>query len=230
MLVAYAGLLALTYQRLAATPTGLLPQLDRGYFIAAFQLPPGSTLDRSDAIVRKASELMLDQPGVRDAVAFVGFDGATFTNAPNTGVIFVALKSFEERKKLGVNKDQILAGATRQDVRAARGLRVRARAALGARHRHRWRPQGLCAGPRGTRPAGARRRRPGRWPAPPGRFQASSSRSRCSTRARRRSMPTSTAPRPSSSACRSPACSRRSRSTWARPSSTTSIFSAAPTA
>ena len=109
MLVAYAGLLALTYQRLAATPTGLLPQIDRGYFIAAFQLPPGSTLDRSDAIVRKASELMLDQPGVRDAVAFVGFDGATFTNAPNTGVIFVALKSFEERKKLGVNKDQILA-------------------------------------------------------------------------------------------------------------------------
>jgi multidrug efflux pump subunit AcrB len=30
MLVAYAGLLALTYQRLAATPTGLLPQIDRG--------------------------------------------------------------------------------------------------------------------------------------------------------------------------------------------------------
>ena len=109
VLLAYAGLLGLTYYRLAATPTGLVPQLDRGYFIAAFQLPPGSTLDRSDAVVRKASEIMLSRPGVRDAVAFVGFDGATFTNAPNTGVIFVALKSFEDRKKLGVTKDQILA-------------------------------------------------------------------------------------------------------------------------
>ncbi len=109
VLLAYAGLLGLTYYRLAATPTGLVPQLDRGYFIAAFQLPPGSTLDRSDAVVRKASEIMLSRPGVRDAVAFVGFDGATFTNAPNTGVIFVALKSFEDRKKLDVTKDQILA-------------------------------------------------------------------------------------------------------------------------
>jgi hydrophobe/amphiphile efflux-1 (HAE1) family protein len=108
VLLAYAGLLGLTYYRLAATPTGLVPQLDRGYFIAAFQLPPGATLDRSDAVVRRASEIMLAEPGVRDAVAFVGFDGATFTNAPNTGVIFVALKSFEDRKKLGVTKDQIL--------------------------------------------------------------------------------------------------------------------------
>ena len=39
-------------------------------------------------------------PGVEHAVAFVGFDGATFTNAPNTGVIFVTLKPFEERRDL----------------------------------------------------------------------------------------------------------------------------------
>ena len=41
--------LFLTYNRLATTPTGLIPQLDRTYFIAAFQLPPGSTLERTDA-------------------------------------------------------------------------------------------------------------------------------------------------------------------------------------
>ena len=95
--------------RLAATPTGLIPQLDRAYLIAAMQLPPGSTLERTDA--RGA-------PGVRHhrcrgrasthAVAFVGFDGATFTNAPNTGVIFVTLKPFEERAA-GITKDMILA-------------------------------------------------------------------------------------------------------------------------
>jgi hydrophobe/amphiphile efflux-1 (HAE1) family protein len=108
MLIGYVGLLALTAYRLAATPTGLVPQLDRGYFIAVFQLPPGSTLDRSDAVVRQATDIILAEPGVRDSVAFVGFDGATFTNAPNTGVIFVALKTFEERKALGVSKDKIL--------------------------------------------------------------------------------------------------------------------------
>jgi hydrophobe/amphiphile efflux-1 (HAE1) family protein len=117
LLLAYAGLLYLTYDRLAATPTGLIPQLDRGYFISAYQLPPGSTLERSDAVVRKASEIILKQPGVEEAVAFVGFDGATFTNAPNTAVIFVGLEDFAKRIDKGVTKDQILAGL-RKDLSA----------------------------------------------------------------------------------------------------------------
>jgi len=107
MLVIYAGLVGLTWNRLAVTPTGLVPQLDRSYLIAAMQLPAGSTLERSDAVVRQASEIILSRPGVAHAVAFVGFDGATFTNAPNTGVIFVTLKPFAERR--GLSKDAILA-------------------------------------------------------------------------------------------------------------------------
>jgi len=106
-LVVYAGLLFFTYNRLASTPTGLVPQLDRGYFIAAMQLPPGSTLERADKLVRHASDLITNTPGVQNAVAFVGFDGATFTNAPNTGVIFVPLKPFDERAD--IPKDKILA-------------------------------------------------------------------------------------------------------------------------
>ncbi len=100
VLVVYAGLLFLTVNRLTSTPTGLIPQLDRSYFIAAMQLPPGSTLERADKLVRQASELIMGTPGVQNAVAFVGFDGATFTNAPNTGVIFVPLKPFAERRNI----------------------------------------------------------------------------------------------------------------------------------
>jgi hydrophobe/amphiphile efflux-1 (HAE1) family protein len=114
LLIAYAGLLYLTYDRLAKTPTGLIPQLDRTYFITALQLPPGSTLLRTDAVVRKATDLILQRPGVQAAVAFVGFDGATFTNAPNTGVIFVRLKTFEDRIKAGLTKDAILADLRKQ--------------------------------------------------------------------------------------------------------------------
>lgn len=112
LMIVYGGLIYLAYGLLVRTPTGLIPQLDRGYFIAAFQLPPGSALDRTDRVIRQASEILMMRPGVRDAVAFVGFDGATFTNAPNTGVIFIALKSFVERRHLGLHKDAIL-----QDLR-----------------------------------------------------------------------------------------------------------------
>ncbi len=107
ILVVYAGLLVLTGNRLLSTPTGLIPQLDRSYFIAAMQLPPGSTLERADRLVRQASDLIVATPGVAHAVAFVGFDGATFTNAPNTGVIFVPLKPFAERAN--IPKEKILA-------------------------------------------------------------------------------------------------------------------------
>lgn len=108
VLILYAGLLYATGHILSATPTGLVPQLDRGYFIAAFQLPPGSTLSRTDEVVRRASDVILSVPGVENSVAFVGFDGATFTNAPNTGVVFVRLKPFEDRIAQGLTTQSIL--------------------------------------------------------------------------------------------------------------------------
>lgn len=108
LLVAYGGLIYLAYDRLAATPTGLVPQLDRGYLIAAFQLPPGASLERTDAVIRKASDIILQRPGVLNSVAFVGFDGATFTNAPNAGVIFVTLKPFAERVAANLSSGRIV--------------------------------------------------------------------------------------------------------------------------
>ena len=108
MLILYAGLLGLTWHRIESTPAGLIPQLDRTYFIIAFQLPPGSTLARTDAVIRKASGILHKHKGVFATVQFVGLDGATFTNAPNAGVIFLRLASFEERAALGMTKDGIL--------------------------------------------------------------------------------------------------------------------------
>jgi len=114
MLVIYAGLILLAVNRLGATPTGLIPQLDRGYLIAAFQLPPGASLQRTDAVIRQAGDIIMHRPGVQSAVAFAGFDGATFTNAPNTGVIFVSLKPFSDRVPLGLSAPVIRADVQKQ--------------------------------------------------------------------------------------------------------------------
>jgi hydrophobe/amphiphile efflux-1 (HAE1) family protein len=108
MLVLYGCLIGLTYFQFARTPSGFIPALDRAYFIAAISLPPGATLERTDQVVRKAADLLLKRPGVAHAVAFAGFDGATFTNAPNAGVIFVTLKPFDQRVKAGLATATIL--------------------------------------------------------------------------------------------------------------------------
>ncbi len=117
VLVVYGGLIFLTYYQFVRTPTGFIPPLDRGYFITAFQLPPGSTLKRTDAVIQQASSVLLARKGVKHAVGFAGFDGATFTNAPNAGVIFVTMEDFADRVEQGLTADAILADLRAQMFR-----------------------------------------------------------------------------------------------------------------
>ncbi len=109
MVVIYAVLLGLTVWRFAATPTGFIPAQDQGYFIAVVQLPPGSSLSRTDRIVRQVVDAALDTKGVAHAAAFTGLDGTTFTNAPNAGTIFLPLIPFEERGKEHIKAQKVLA-------------------------------------------------------------------------------------------------------------------------
>jgi hydrophobe/amphiphile efflux-1 (HAE1) family protein len=97
MLLVYAGILAFGMNEFRKTPVGFIPQVDGGYLIAVVQLPPGSSLARTDAINRRVVDIALKTPGVAAAVNIVGFSGATFTNAPNSGAIFLVLKPFAER-------------------------------------------------------------------------------------------------------------------------------------
>lgn len=102
MFLIFAGLLGATGYMAQRVPTGFIPESDQGYAIVVVQLPEGAALDRTDAVMRQATEIALGTPGVSAAVAFAGFSGATFTNAPNQGVIFTTFESFEARGKAGL--------------------------------------------------------------------------------------------------------------------------------
>src|SRR6478672_211702 len=97
MLVVYAGIIAFGLNEFRKTPVGFIPQLDRGYLIIITQLPPAASLARTDEVNRQAVEIALSVPGIAHAVNIVGFSGATFTNAPNSGAVFVTLDPFEKR-------------------------------------------------------------------------------------------------------------------------------------
>jgi len=109
MMVLYAGLIALTGFQFTRTPTGFIPTADQGYLITVISLPPGASLARTDAIVRKATKVILDTPGVIHAVPFAGLDAPTFTNAPDAGTIFAGLAPFPERVAKGLSADRVLA-------------------------------------------------------------------------------------------------------------------------
>ncbi len=101
MLALFAGLLFGTSWMLQHVPTGFIPEMDQGYAIVVVQLPDSASLERTDAVIRQASEIALSVPGVTNAVAFSGFSGATFTNASNQGVLFTTFADFKERDKQG---------------------------------------------------------------------------------------------------------------------------------
>ena len=94
----YAGLMVLTWAGFAHTPTGFVPPQDKQYLVAFAQLPDAASLDRTESVIKRMSELALKQPGVANSIAFPGLSINGFTNSPNSGIVFVALKSFEERK------------------------------------------------------------------------------------------------------------------------------------
>ncbi|WP_156256258.1 efflux RND transporter permease subunit [Sandarakinorhabdus oryzae] len=97
VLIVYAALLGIAAWRFAATPGGFIPQQDQGYLIVAMQLPPGASLQRTDDVLRRATKIILDTPGMANTAGFAGFNGATFTNAPNAGAIFAVMKPYGER-------------------------------------------------------------------------------------------------------------------------------------
>ncbi|MFW9081572.1 efflux RND transporter permease subunit [Pseudomonas sp. P2757] len=97
-LLLYAGLMVLTFFGFAHTPTGFVPGQDKQYLVAFAQLPDASSLDRTEDVIKRMSDLALKQPGVESAVAFPGLSINGFTNSPNAGIVFVTLKPFDERK------------------------------------------------------------------------------------------------------------------------------------
>ncbi|ROQ29788.1 efflux RND transporter permease subunit [Gallaecimonas pentaromativorans] len=112
-LVLYAGLLALTGFSFNKVPSGFVPSQDKQYLVSFAQLPDAATLDRTEAVIRKMSEIALKHPGVEHAVAFPGLSINGFTNSSNSGVLFVTLKPFDER-----TTPDLSAGAIAADLNA----------------------------------------------------------------------------------------------------------------
>jgi len=97
-LLLYAGLIIVTLGLFKLVPGGFVPAQDKQYLIGFAQLPDGATLDRTEDVIRRMTDITLKTPGVEHAVAFPGLSINGFTNSSNSGIVFAALKDFDQRK------------------------------------------------------------------------------------------------------------------------------------
>ena len=109
MMVIYVALIAavgVLYMRL---PTSFLPNEDQGNLLVNIQLPPGATIERTQAVVEKVEGFMLQQPEVKSMVAVMGFSFSG--QGQNAGLAFVTLKDWSERKGAEHTADAIVGRA-----------------------------------------------------------------------------------------------------------------------
>ncbi|SFH67153.1 multidrug efflux pump [Collimonas sp. OK307] len=97
-LAVYAVLIGVTVLLFHTVPNGFIPAQDKQYLVGFAQLPDAASLDRTEDVMRKMSEIALKQPGVESAVAFPGLSINGFVNSPNSGIVFTTLKPFDERR------------------------------------------------------------------------------------------------------------------------------------
>ena len=109
VLLVYAVLIGVAGFQFARAPTGFIPEQDQGYLITVVQLPPGATLDRTEAVVKKAIDIIMSTPGVEHVAPFAGLDATTFTIASNAGTIFSGLPSLYNHEVKGLTAANVLA-------------------------------------------------------------------------------------------------------------------------
>ena len=91
-LAVYGGLVMLGIVGFKRVPAGFVPPQDKRYLVAIAQLPDAASLDRTESVIRRMTDIALKQDGIEHAVEFPGLSISAFANKPNAGVIFLGLK------------------------------------------------------------------------------------------------------------------------------------------
>jgi multidrug efflux pump len=131
VLLIYAGLLGLTYWGFKRTPTGFVPQQDKGYLVVNVQLPDSASVERTQRVMLRLEKIIRGAPQPSEPAAqaaagseadrdnFPGIAGVEHTvgvagqslilnaNAPNLGSMYILLKPFEERHGPNLSADAI---------------------------------------------------------------------------------------------------------------------------
>ena len=101
-LLVLAGVVVFIGAMFVITPTGFLPDEDRGALFVQVQLPDGATLTRTADVVRNLADELTQIPGVVSVMQVNGFSGE------NTAFVVVRLEPWSKRKSAKLSIDNII--------------------------------------------------------------------------------------------------------------------------
>lgn len=97
-LMLFVGIIVVAAGLFRVVPGSLAPDEDQGYVIGATFLPDGASITRTAATQEALSQRIAKHPAVSDVMSFSGFDILSGSNKTSSGVTFITLKPWDERK------------------------------------------------------------------------------------------------------------------------------------
>ena len=79
-------------------PAGFIPNEDQGMIYAILQMPPGSTLERTNDVSRRLQQLAEEVEGIHSVSSLAGYEILTEGRGSNAGTCIINLKDWSERK------------------------------------------------------------------------------------------------------------------------------------
>jgi len=79
-------------------PAGFIPNEDQGMIYAIIQTPPGSTLERTNAVSRELQKIAEEVEGIQSVSSLAGYEILTEGRGSNAGTCIINLKDWSERE------------------------------------------------------------------------------------------------------------------------------------
>jgi HAE1 family hydrophobic/amphiphilic exporter-1/multidrug efflux pump len=113
-LACLAGLWLGAGHLLMKVPVGFVPNEDQGYFFTVFNLPDGSSMERTDDLMRRAEAEAKAIPGVQEVLTLGGLNLLTNAFTSNNASLIVILRPWERREHVEEQLLSILATAKKK--------------------------------------------------------------------------------------------------------------------
>ncbi len=108
VVMAFAGLLVATWYIFSITPTGFVPEEDKGAFMAMINLKPGTAIERTVDVRKEVEKIILEIPGISNLLIIDGYNLLTATLDSSAGAGFITLDHWDERQAPGLSADAII--------------------------------------------------------------------------------------------------------------------------
>ncbi len=108
VVIVYGGIIAGIVWMAGVLPSGFVPTEDKKAFMVDIQLPDGSSLNRTEAVMKELVDLTNEEPGVAAVIHASGFSILTGSVSSNGGLLIVTLDDWDLRPGADMHESAIL--------------------------------------------------------------------------------------------------------------------------